>query len=92
MRYEKSTDPGCSPTFSRWAFEHTRYKWVAYTLVYSTIISLGIWWFFMFVNRIYYILPYGELAYTITTAISFTLNILLIIAIGYVLVRLHTPK
>lgn len=82
----------CNPAFSMWYFEHHRHKWVAYSLAENTFFALAFWWFFMILNRIYYIPPYGELAYNVTFATSLTLGILLLIALGYALVRYHASK
>ena len=83
----------CNPAFSMWYFEYHRHKWVAYILTICTVlIGIPIWWFYMFLNGIYFISSYGELVYLITAAISLTLGILLLIAIGYALIRHHAPK
>ena len=82
-----------SPAFNIWYFIFHRHKWAAYWLTVSTVL-LGIpfWWALMLLNSISFIPTYGAHVYYITAASSLILGILLLIAIGYILVRHHAPK
>ena len=80
----------CNPAFDIWYYEHNRRKWVTANFGASTIFAV-IFWFLNILWISFSFLPvYGDFIFNVNVIAAFMLGIVILIPIGYGLVRFHS--
>lgn len=91
VRKVKRMDWCCNPAFDIWYYEHKRRRWVTANFIGSIIFAIIIWFLYIVWISSAYFPVFGNFIFTVNVIVTFVLGIVILIPIGYGIVRLHSP-